>query len=427
MNSKDLKVKMMKLWKDTFHDSDAYISLVFENYYDPEFIEYYEENGRLVSALIGIPYYFSNGKEKIKGLYLCGLATLEEYRHRGIMTGLIEKICKKAEAKGFSISFLIPASDILRIYYASRGFCNAMYVVEDRYTDVHNFENDYMQILNKEDDRIRVLKTKYFENLKVEILDINDKYRIEKTIEYITESEKNISTYVSLIHSSKDANAIIQENAISGGKILISTNVDNKITGALFITFDERKRIIIPKIYHEDNCTYFKLLDRAKRMYPELSMSVFCYPEETERRVLWSKVYGAGSSNGNIAEGSYGVAERVYEVNRHARPYGMAKILNIRQILEFIARDRNDCKFSILIKNPDSGSEYIKCTIDSGSVKYNNVSTDEACQIRSSRDITELSLRDLSEILFRKKDSNNLIMEALGIPRMALNMSLLLD
>lgn len=403
MNSKDLKAKMMKLWKETFHDSDAYISLVFETYFDPEFIEYYEENGKLISALIGIPYYFCNGKEKIKGLYLCGLATLEEFRHRGIMTDLIDNICRKAKDKGFSISFLIPASDMLRIYYASRGFCNAMYVVEDRYTDVHDFKNDYMQILYKEDERIRILKTKYFDSLTVEILDSNNSNQIEKTIEYIIESEGNTSAYVSLLHSAKDVEAIIKENTISGGKILISANVDKKITGALFITFDERKRIIIPKIYHEDNCTYFKLLDRAKKMYPELSMSVFCYPEETERRVLWSKVYGAGSSGGNLNEGSYGVAERVYEVNRHARPYGMVKILNVRQILEFVARDRKDCKFSILVKTPESSAEYTKFTAEEGEIKYEGVSSEKARRLRSSGEVTELSLRDLSEILFRKK------------------------
>lgn len=151
MNNQELRKNMMKLWKDTFHDSDKYISLVFDNYFNPDFIEYHEENGKLISALLGIPYYFNNGKEKIKGMYLCGLATLEEYRHRGIMNNLIEKINDKAPQNGFAFSFLIPSSDMLRMYYISKGYFNAMYVVEDRYTNVHNFDKDYRAILNKED------------------------------------------------------------------------------------------------------------------------------------------------------------------------------------------------------------------------------------------------------------------------------------
>ena len=37
MDSNELKNKLSKLWKDTFHDNDDYISLVFNNYYDPRF------------------------------------------------------------------------------------------------------------------------------------------------------------------------------------------------------------------------------------------------------------------------------------------------------------------------------------------------------------------------------------------------------
>ena len=53
-----LKKCMKKLWKDTFHDSDVYISLVFDNYFNLDNIEYYEEDGALISALLGVPYSF---------------------------------------------------------------------------------------------------------------------------------------------------------------------------------------------------------------------------------------------------------------------------------------------------------------------------------------------------------------------------------
>ena len=62
MHTAELKSKMMQLWKNTFHDSDAYISLVFDTYFNPDLIAYNEENGKLVSAMLGVPYEFGNGE-----------------------------------------------------------------------------------------------------------------------------------------------------------------------------------------------------------------------------------------------------------------------------------------------------------------------------------------------------------------------------
>ena len=36
METLDLKRKLTGLWKDTFHDSDEYIRLWFDKYYDPQ-------------------------------------------------------------------------------------------------------------------------------------------------------------------------------------------------------------------------------------------------------------------------------------------------------------------------------------------------------------------------------------------------------
>ena len=55
MNDADLKYQMMKLWKDTFHDSDDYISLIFENYFDSSLVEYVQEDGKLISAMMAVP------------------------------------------------------------------------------------------------------------------------------------------------------------------------------------------------------------------------------------------------------------------------------------------------------------------------------------------------------------------------------------
>jgi hypothetical protein len=428
METVELRRKMQKLWKDTFHDSDAYIQLIFDNYFDPEFVEYYEENGKLISALIAIPYELGNSRASIKGMYLCGLATAEDYRHRGIMNNLMAKINDKATAEGYAISFLIPASDTLRIYYQDKGYCNAMYRVEDRYTDVHNFANDCSALLDKEEERLREVKRKYYDKIQVNIIDKSTgKDVLEALVDYIQTSEHKVSNYVSLFHSKTDLIAVIEENIISGGKCYISQNTEGVITGAMFVTFDDRKRVIIPKLYCSDKYSYYKLLDKVKQQYPESGISIYCYPEETDRKALWSPVYGAVNPDGGMLGGSYGVAERVYNVNLHTTPYGMAKILNLHEILKFVATQRKDLKFSILVKASPEAQTGTKYDVESGKVRVESVEPERIKDVIRDKEVTSLTERDLSEILFRKKDSNTLIMDALGIPRMAINMCLLLD
>ena len=420
----------MKLWKDIFHDSDAYISLVFNNYFNTELIEYHEENGRIISALLGVPYTFSCGKQKLRGLYLCGLATDEEFRNRGIMNNLIERINNKAKEKGYIFTFLIPSSDALINYYSVKGYVNAMYRIEDCYTQVHNFEKDYISILSREDERIRRLKEKYYHNLLVSILSENDTEMCRKIISYIHKNETKISTYLTIQHSENDIEQIIKENYISGGKIIVSNSPDGMLTGIAFISVDYRKRVVISKVYYDDNCSLYKILDFVKNTYPDSPISVFCYPEETDRRVLWMKVYGASTSEGNSVEGAYGISERVYDVSRHARPYGMIRILNLREILKFLATYRSDAKFSILVKGVEAEGKDLKCTVNEGNILFES----EESQNNESKKYhkegittTTLKVKELMELLFRKKDSSNLIMEAFGIPRIPINMCLLLD
>lgn len=428
MTTTELKNKMMKLWKDTFHDSDSYISLIFEEYFNIDYVEYHEENGQLVSALIGIPYEFGCAGNTIKGLYLCGLATKEEYRHKGIMNGLINRINDKARAKGIVLSFLIPASDMLRIYYQGKGYVNGMYRVEERYTDIHDFHKDCILTINREEDRIRTHRLKIFENLSVKSIDGNDEIFNSKIAQYIYSKERNNSTYISLLHTLKDIEITIKENMISGGEIIVALSSENEINGVAYLTFDERRRIVIPKIYYDDQCSYYKLLDKAKKMHIESPMSVWRYPEETDRHALWSKIYGAGNPDGGMLGGAYGIAERVYDVSMHALPYGMVKILNYTEILKFLAEYRNDVKFSILIKEATNSQNGVLYKIEYGKLSQTNVKDSEADTKRMlSHNITVLTTQDMSELLFRKKDGNSLIMEAFGIPRLAINMSLLLD
>ena len=60
MNEIEIKEGMMRLWKETFHDSEEYVRLVFDAFFNIEMVEYEEIDGNIVAALLAVPYYFGN-------------------------------------------------------------------------------------------------------------------------------------------------------------------------------------------------------------------------------------------------------------------------------------------------------------------------------------------------------------------------------
>ncbi|MDE5842583.1 MAG: GNAT family N-acetyltransferase, partial [Muribaculaceae bacterium] len=135
-----------KLWKDTFGDSDTYIDMVVDHYYNAGYSRQYYDNEKLVSSSLVIPYkfYISGivGSEKsniveninigdvrlsnnfIVGEYLSGLMTIPEMRGRGLMRKMISEIERAAYERGSAFTFLIPADNNLRDYYTKLGYEN---------------------------------------------------------------------------------------------------------------------------------------------------------------------------------------------------------------------------------------------------------------------------------------------------------------
>lgn len=145
--SDEMLAEMRRLWKDTFHDTDEYISIVFDNLADREYCRCcVDDDGRIIAALVGIPYLFNDRNSDItenkfstineqrpvesasrRALYLCGLVTIPDFRRRGIMHSLMSDIEQYAVSKGFNYTFLIPADSSLRKYYEKYGYHTSSY------------------------------------------------------------------------------------------------------------------------------------------------------------------------------------------------------------------------------------------------------------------------------------------------------------
>lgn len=250
---------MMRLWKEIFDDADEYINLLFSSYYNDKLFVARYNHDRLISQLCCIPYTFDTAcnivvsnhdsicenicRTMIKGGYLCGLATLPGYRKSGIMSSLISSSNMALDNDGFIISFLIPASDNLRLYYNKFGYAdisyytNIIYALE--YKNINGIIVDYdydkrLYYVDIDDNKYviydidsRILKS---DNI---VSASNESYGLNEIYAYFEYAVKSIDGIV-IRHSYSDFITILKENIISGGHVLFIKDENNKPSGLLF-------------------------------------------------------------------------------------------------------------------------------------------------------------------------------------------------
>ena len=108
MNS-DIPI-LKKIWKEIFHDEDWYLDDFFRTYFkEGKSCLIWKEDDKIVAMLHMIPYtYRICPHENKNAIYLYALATLEEYRGKGIMDALILEAFGSAGDSG-EVSFLLIA------------------------------------------------------------------------------------------------------------------------------------------------------------------------------------------------------------------------------------------------------------------------------------------------------------------------------
>jgi len=119
--------ELRSVWKDVFHDSDADIDLFFRNTYSKDSALIYRDGGTIGSMIFFPEYDFKHGNQWSKLGYICGAATLPEYRNKGIMGQLMDRSFEIMKTRGYEYAALIPASDSLYNYYERFGFRDFFY------------------------------------------------------------------------------------------------------------------------------------------------------------------------------------------------------------------------------------------------------------------------------------------------------------
>lgn len=296
----------MKLWKDTFHDSDEYVALIFDNYFNPEYVECASDGDKLVAAMIGIPYTFKyhnkcdkendDCRSKImddvdvfRGLYLCGLATDPNYRGRGLMSKMIERINSRARDKGFDFTFLIPANEGLIKFYEDRDYVEAFYRINYRFLVSHNFKVEFEARLNERNCSIREscnnmadcklidIKSEMnrFDAHQLSVLDVDNEDESVLLNNWLCANDSKPGV-LSMQHTAKDWNIVFRENQLSGGMIVYVT-WSNEIRGVAFVNFNGDNSVSVPYIVSVDECARYSLLQNLNSLLK--SSSDIKYPD----------------------------------------------------------------------------------------------------------------------------------------------------
>ena len=395
MEPNELRRKMMGLWKETFHDSEEYVNLIFNACYDPALVEYETAGNDLISALMGIPYEFGGAEGRIRGLYLCGLATKNKFRGKGIMTRLLERINRRAANLGFAFTFLIPSSERLARWYASRGYVGAFHRCPLNYTSVHDFKLEYDNLLDQQKGKVADLKRRLYETLKCQRVSDSTPEEELRQIKEMMIADQNRQLDMEVYHDEKGIDTIIKESLVSGAPIYYCVTPQGNVAAVAFMSPGTHSIIEAKRIYSSDLCSRYRLLEYVKSQHPDQSVRVYVNPMESERRKL-------------------------------AETYGMAKILDLHEILKFQASAHGDLKYSILV-NGTENSEIVKYDIRSGKVisKTYDENSEEGKELLSR--MSTMSHRDISNVLFRRPDSGVLVAEAFGMPSLGGFISLMLD
>ncbi|MCM1153011.1 MAG: GNAT family N-acetyltransferase [Muribaculum sp.] len=276
LNQHHSKAHIMKqIWQEIFKDKIEYVSLIFDKYYNERYFLTHEEDNNIVGILQAIPYSFRIIQEEIidhkcggnyskilpKALYLCGLATLPEYRNKGIMQRLINRVISIAKEDNYDFVFLIPANENLVKYYSKLGFNRAF-----SYREIKIYDGKGKYVSNS-------LNTNCLSNdfvISGSMLDLNN---LSSIVSHLYQFER-LQSHSSIIHSEEDWYTVLQEIGISEDEEFF-----------ILKTFEEIQTIVFVNINKEEKKVQIKWVSNPKKESQVLEYIIKQYHDFTISKI----------------------------------------------------------------------------------------------------------------------------------------------
>lgn len=346
------RMQMKQMWVDIFGDSRDYVDLLFDSYGSDMLTSSFWRSDRMVSMGIGLPMEFVNREgNKIKAVYLCGLATDPDFRCHGLMSLLIDDLCFKARKAGFALAFLIPANDALRLYYRRRGFSEGIRRVVRRYACGHDFYHEFALSLTESEEVKKMELLKKFLDIKIVEMRQFDQNSIPEITDFIASLKPEIGAVLS--RTARDVATVIRENILSGGYVVIARDGDGcgDISAMATVEFTEEGNVKIPYIWSINKIGRMALLNAISMQNAEKSLLVYESIEQSMDDIpaVWVPeiVTDSRECPGIDAAGAGAMPERSV---MNAENYAMVKFLSVSEILKFTVDESKNLKYSILVK-----------------------------------------------------------------------------
>ncbi len=288
------------LWKDTFKDSEEYVRMLFDGYGNKSIIEYIEQDGKLVSAMLGLPHRFvlnantsdildrrvdldvSGHCSVLYGLYLCGLSTHPAYRCQGLMGNLIKRIEQRASELGYDFIFLIPADSHLQDYYKKFGFEDAF----PRWKGSLEMTATLNNLSGESDIRFnQFLRIEYFGDIESLLgnIEISENHKISRFCNEFDNLESIVQpdAVYRILRSEDEMLVVIKECFISGGGMYIARDENTTLVGIAFI-YKHEGIITVYKLSAKNYYVRNSLLKRIRNDFYDKKIKIFDRSEFTD-------------------------------------------------------------------------------------------------------------------------------------------------
>lgn len=429
-----VRSQMMKLWKEVFGDSDDYIALLFDHYFKMNRIEYYEESRRIVSSLLSIDYILGNKlsivDSKLNTRYLCGLATDQDYRGQGIMTKLIDNAIKSAYNDNIAFVFLLPANDGLINYYHDRCFVSMSYNRNEYYFDNYNFTNRNIDTNNGSCYNILNL-TAFIKERNCSCDSVLDKY-YNDICYFINNWNYPDDKTVSIIRNRYDIDVIIRDNIISEGCICIAYDENNNMCGIVISQCNEFREVKVQMLLYINKTIKVLLLSKLQEYFGEdvrIAVSISSEEKDQERIFAPYRLVDLQSHDASKIISH----EEVFASRATARTFAMARIIKVHEVLIFAAYQYPHRKYSILITQDFLPGNCGFYEVADGQCIFTPIGEIAEDRLRyligeceGNSNFYHLSVPELASLLWRKPD-DPLLDDVISIPRLSIEVSLLLE
>ncbi|MFP4698124.1 MAG: enhanced intracellular survival protein Eis [Eubacteriales bacterium] len=296
--TKDYK-NIKELWQKLFQDSEEFIEYYFNIKVLTNEILCYKKNKKIISMIHLNPYYLSINNNKQQFAYYVGVGTDVDYQNKGYMRYIMEYSLNYLYEKGHSISILMPIDDRI---YKRFGF---------------SFITKYYEVYLCKEDLNTIKDNRYY---------ITSKIKEDKIADISTFYQNMMNNYQVYIERNKNYyNEILKELDSEKG-IIIGSYKGEKLAGYIMI-YNNSELCEIREIMYDNYETLEILLSYIKENSNSKMIKINTHRLDIRHFIPFTK-----------------------NIKRIIKPYIMARIINVRKILQFIY-SKNKCIINIKVND----------------------------------------------------------------------------